>query len=111
MVAPSLLEFGGLRVTCCDTFLSRLVGFQGRCEISMDEVLWLKPCSSVHTLGMRVALSLLFLDSQHQLIRIVRTARANRVFVCRQASSVLEMRARPEQDIIQAWHLISSQLF
>jgi hypothetical protein len=77
----------------------------------MDEVLWLKPCSSVHTLGMRVALSLLFLDSQHQLIRIVPTARANRVFVCRQASSVLEMRARPEQDIIQAWHLISSQLF
>jgi hypothetical protein len=77
----------------------------------MDEVLWLKPCSSVHTLGMRVALSLLFLDSQYQVIHIVPTARANRVFVCRQASSVLEMRARPEQDIIEAWHLISSQLF
>jgi len=76
----------------------------------MNEVLWLKPCSSVHTLGMRVPLALLFLDSQQQLIRIVPMARPGRIFVCWQASSVIEMRARPEQDILQAWHLISRRL-
>lgn len=76
----------------------------------MDEVLWLKPCSAVHTLGMRVTLSLLFLDSQHRLVRIIPTARAGRVYICWQANSVMEMRARPMQDIIQAWHYISSQI-
>lgn len=77
----------------------------------MNDVLWLKPCSAVHTLGMHVALSLLFLDCQQQLVRIVPTARPGRVFICWQASSVLEMRARSEQDIIQTWHLIADQFF
>jgi uncharacterized protein len=98
---------GGLSVRYCDTFLSRLKGFQGRREIAMDEVLWLKPCSAVHTIRMRVPLSLLFLDSQRQLVHVVPTARPCRVFVCWQARSVIEMRARHEQDIIEAWHHIS----
>jgi len=59
---------------------------------------------------MRVPLSLLFLDSQQQLVRTVPTARPGRLFVCWQASSVLELSARPEQDIIRTWHLISRQL-
>lgn len=77
----------------------------------MDDVLWLKPCSAVHTLGMRVSLTLLFLNDQQQLVRIVPKAQPGRIFVCWQASSVIEMRARPEPDIIEAWHHISSRIF
>ena len=77
----------------------------------MDDVLWLKPCSAVHTLGMRVSLTLLFLNDQQQLVRTVPKAQPGRVFVCWQASSVIEMRARPEPDIIEAWHHILSQIF
>lgn len=90
--------------------MGRLRGFRGRQKISKEEVLWLKPCFAVHTLGMHVNLSLLFLDSQHRLVRIVPTARPGRFFVCWQASSVLEIAARPDPEILDAWRLISTQL-
>ena len=110
MNPASPVSAGSLRVRYCHTFLSRFKGFQGRHELAFDDVLWLKPCSAVHTIGVRVPLSLLFLDSQRQLVHVVPTARPSRVFVCWQASSVIEMRARPEQDIIEAWHHLLSQL-
>lgn len=43
---------------------SRLRGLLGREPLRLDraEALWLVPCSSIHTIGMRYSLDLVFLD-------------------------------------------------
>ena len=99
-----------LRIIRCHTFLSRLKGFQGRREIAAGEVLWLKPCSAVHTFGMVCTLTLLFLDKQHNLVRVVPTAPPNRLFFCGSANSVIEMAVRAELEIATIWPYVSSKI-
>jgi len=98
------------RVIRCHTFLSRLKGFQGQCELSPSEVLWLKPCSAVHTFGMHWPLTLIFLDRQANPVRVVQTAWPRRFFVCQAANSVIEMLARSEAETSKAWSLIARHL-
>jgi uncharacterized membrane protein (UPF0127 family) len=58
------------RVRRADGWLSRLLGFLPRSSIAADEGLWFAHCRAVHTLGMRVALDVVFLDRQGRVIRI-----------------------------------------
>ncbi len=55
--------------------------------------LWLRPCSSVHTFGMRFPLHILFLDAEGRLIRVLGQVPCGRAAVCRGARSVLEVPA------------------
>ncbi len=43
----------GEKVRMADTFLSRFVGLLGTAAIREGEGLWIVPCRSLHTLGMR----------------------------------------------------------
>jgi uncharacterized protein len=54
-----------------DGFLARLVGLLGRAALREGEGLLLVPCSSIHTLGMRFAIDVLFLDGQGEVLRAV----------------------------------------
>ncbi len=58
----------GDRVGRAETFLRRLVGLLGRPPLSEGEGLWIAPCRSVHSLGMRHPIDVLFLDDQGQVI-------------------------------------------
>ena len=46
-------------------------------------------CRSVHTFGMRVPITVVFLDRSWRVIRVVR-ASSGRILVCRRARHVLE---------------------
>ncbi len=70
--------------------LARLRGLIGR---SGDVALLLPRCRSVHTLGMRFALDLVWLDGAGRVVRVDRHVRPWRVRSCRRARSVLEGRA------------------
>jgi len=66
------------RVRRADDWLTRTVGFLPRTSIDADEGLWFARCRSIHTLGMRVALDVLFLDGEGRVVRIASGVRPGR---------------------------------
>ena len=51
--------------------MARLVGLLGTPDLAEDEALWLEPCASVHTWGMRIPIACAFLDRDGQVLRVV----------------------------------------
>ncbi len=79
-------------VRVADTFFSRLIGLLGHRLLKEDEGLWIKPCRSIHTVGMRFSIDVVFLDAQN---RVIKTRSGLAPFrICRgsrEAQSVLEL--------------------
>ena len=84
----------GDRVRTARTFLSRLVGLLGTAAIADGEGLWIVPCRSVHTLGMRYPIDVAFLDAGGVVVGILGGLPPNRVGrVFRDARGALELRS------------------
>ena len=60
-----------------------------------SRVLVLAPCKSVHTIGMRYALDIAFVDRRGIVLRSERAVPPGRLLACRRAAYVLE---RPHQE-------------
>lgn len=58
------------QVTLADSFWSRFKGLLGRKQLAPDEGLLLKPCSSVHTLGMQFAIGVVYLNRSNEILHI-----------------------------------------
>jgi len=56
-------------------FWQRAVGLLGRSSLPVGVGLWLKPCSAIHTFGMRFAIDLLFLDRAGCVVCVLRNVR------------------------------------
>ena len=56
------------RLTRADTFVKRLRGLLGKRELGAEEALWIVPCKSVHTIGMRFPIDLIFVDKRHEVV-------------------------------------------
>lgn len=74
-----------------DSWLGRLGGLLVRPVLKAEEVLWLRPCQSIHTFGMRYAIAVLFLDKDNTVIDIRPRVSPNRIAFCMGAHSVCEM--------------------
>jgi len=84
----------GDKVRTARTFLSRLVGLLGTAAIADGEGLWIVPCRSVHTLGMRYPIDVAFLDARGIVIGVLEGLPPNRVGrVFRNARGALELRS------------------
>lgn len=57
-------------VTACRSMVSRIKGLLGTSTLRNDEACWLIPCSSIHTIGMRYAIDVYFLDKTNKIISI-----------------------------------------
>lgn len=71
------------RAEKADTFLRRLRGLLGRKALVAGEALVIEPCNSIHTIGMRFPIDVLFLDAENRVIGIrrdVRPGRMTRIF-------------------------------
>ncbi|HEV3157553.1 MAG TPA: DUF192 domain-containing protein [Candidatus Baltobacteraceae bacterium] len=80
------------RVSEARDFFSRGLGLLPRKHVARDEGLWIRGCSSVHTMGMRAIIDLYFLDRENRVLHFVHGARPNRpYFSYRKAHSVLEL--------------------
>lgn len=53
-----------------DTWLSRLVGLLSESSLQKHEALWLRPCKSVHTIGMRFSIDVVFLDKHNRIRKL-----------------------------------------
>ena len=76
------------------TPFARLKGLLGKSSLPVGEGLWIKPCNSVHTFGMRFPIDVLFLDKKKHVVGLARTLRPNRISrLYLSASSVIELPA------------------
>jgi hypothetical protein len=84
----------GEKVRTAGTFLSRFVGLLGTAAIGEGEGLWIVPCRSVHTLGMRYPIDVAFLDARGIVVGVLEGLPPNRVGrVFRDARGALELRS------------------
>lgn len=82
----------GDKVRTASTLLARFVGLLGTAAIAEGEGLWIVPCRSVHTLGMRYPIDVAFLDARGVVVGILEGLPPNRVGrVFREARGALEL--------------------
>lgn len=84
---------GGLTLLVAGDRRSRRRGLARLDALPGDHALLVERCRSVHTIGMRFALDLLWLDAGDRLVRLDRDVAARRLRTCLRARSVVEARA------------------
>ena len=73
--------------------LERMRGLLGRPPLTQDQGLLILPCSSVHTIGMRYPIDLIFLNREWQIKKFVFTLKPYRMTWATSAYMVVEMMA------------------
>jgi uncharacterized membrane protein (UPF0127 family) len=84
-------RFLGFEVTVATTWLSRVLGLTLLPRERAGAGLLIPGCRSVHTMGMRFRLDLLFIDRDGRVVEFCREVPPGRVFRCRRATAVLEL--------------------
>lgn len=81
------------RVMLTTSPLERMRGLLGRPEPADNEGLLIEPCSSIHTLGMRYSIDVIFLSRDWRILKLVSDLGSLRMAWCVAAHRVLETRA------------------
>jgi uncharacterized protein len=93
----ALLDEGGTPVLdrCYRTqsLLGRTVGLLRTPDLEPGEGLWIAPCGSVHTIGMKIAIDVAFLDPDGRVVRVVSGLPPGRFASARGARSAVEATA------------------
>jgi uncharacterized protein len=77
-----------------NTLSTRLVGLLTRHELAPHEGLWITPCNSIHSIGMRFEFDAAFLSAQGEILHVITAMRPWRCSpLVRQAVAVLEVGA------------------
>jgi len=84
---------GVLEVRVADRFVARALGLLVGAPLEEDEGLLIAPCSSIHTIGMRYPIDVLFLDLEGCVLRVFAEVRTGRMRFAPGARAVLELRA------------------
>ena len=97
-----------LRVAVADSVLSRFAGLLGRTSLQPDTGLWIRPCNSIHTIGMVFRFDLVLID---QNLKVVGLRERVRPFTITwpnfRAESVLEL---PVHTIVNSRTELGDQL-
>ena len=78
-------------VSRTSNFLERMRGLLGSSPLTENEGLLITPCSSVHTIGMRYPIDLVFLDNRLTIVKTVSALKPWRMAVSNASSMVLEL--------------------
>ncbi|MBP2650408.1 MAG: hypothetical protein H6Q74_1233 [Firmicutes bacterium] len=76
-----------------DSFFSRLKGLLGSARLDEEMALVICPCSSVHTFGMRYVIDVVFVDVNHQVVKVVANLAPGKMAWCRKSHYVVELAA------------------
>ena len=79
------------RADIADTSAKRRTGLLKHTELKPGEGLWIVPCESVHTVGMKFAIDVLFLSKKRKVLKIRPSMGRWKMALCLRAHSVLEL--------------------
>ncbi|MCL4746486.1 MAG: DUF192 domain-containing protein [Burkholderiaceae bacterium] len=88
-----------IAVDVAGRFGERLFGWLGRTQAPRERGLWITPCASVHTFGMRFPIDLVFVDRAGTIVRIDREVAPWRARRCTEAKGVIELPAGRAADL------------
>jgi hypothetical protein len=80
-------------VEAANTSTKRRKGLLGRDQLLPGTGLWISPCESVHTVGMRFAIDLVYIDKKNRVRKISNSVPPWRLSACLTAHSVIELPA------------------
>ena len=69
----------------------RMRGLLGRKQLSEQDALLIAPCSSVHTIGMKYPIDIIYLDMKGKVLKTVSELKPLRFSLCFNASYTLEL--------------------
>ncbi len=75
------------------TSAARRRGLLARDELALGEGLWIVPCEAVHTIGMRFAIDIVFINRKRKVLKVRHAVPRWRFAGCLRAHSVLELPA------------------
>ncbi len=84
---------GGRELRHARSYNEKRRGLAGLEDLPPEVGLHIHRCRSIHTIGMRFALDLLWLDGEGRVVRVDRAVPARRAKGCRHARSVVEVAA------------------
>jgi uncharacterized protein len=87
------IQLLGREIPVAESRLSRLLGLALLPRERAGSGLLIPRCRSVHTLGMRFPLDLIFLDQEGRVVELRRDVPAGRIVRCPEAGAVLELPA------------------
>ncbi|MBS0213707.1 MAG: DUF192 domain-containing protein [Proteobacteria bacterium] len=73
--------------------LERMRGLLWRAPLQDGEAMYFAHCNAVHTVGMRHAIDVVFLDASGEVLRVVDTLRPLRMAACLRAQATVELAA------------------
>jgi uncharacterized membrane protein (UPF0127 family) len=80
------------KIQKADTPFTRSRGLLGQKCINENEAMWIVPCKGVHTIGLRFAIDVIFLDKGNRVIYMIPHMKKNRISPVKpRAQSVLEL--------------------
>ena len=83
----------GFNVLFARNFFERAGGLIVHKKINATDAFLIKPCNSVHTLMMRYAIDVVYLDINNRILKICSNMLPNRLSLCLRAKSVFELNA------------------
>jgi uncharacterized protein len=81
------------RLTVASTAPARRKGLLGRMSLEPGEGLWILPCEAVHSMGMRFAIDLIYLNRRKRVVKLRSSMPPRSLSACLWAHSVLELPA------------------
>jgi hypothetical protein len=79
------------RALIADSSKTRKVGLLKHHSLEPGEGLWITPCEGIHTVGMKFAIDVVFLDKRRKVVKIRPSMPRWRMAACLWAHSVLEL--------------------
>ena len=67
------------RVIVADNFSKRLKGLLGSSGLNLGEGLVIKPCNSVHTIGMKFTIDVAFVDKNNIVIKVIHSLKPGKL--------------------------------
>jgi len=89
-------QFNGLQT---QSIKERLGGLLVLAPLDAKQALWITPCNSVHTFGMKYALDLVYIDKHNKVCGLVNGLKPWRISYCLQAKAVMELTAGSLQSL------------
>ena len=82
-----------LTVLVADTFWTRFKGLLGTSSLEESQGLLLCNCNSVHMIGMRYSLDIIYLDKDGMILKIVENLKPWQISCCWKAQDTLEIKS------------------
>lgn len=99
IVSRDGVEITQLDVMQTQSLIERLCGLLVLDNLVQGQVLWLEPCNSIHTIGMKYPLDLIYLDRYNMVCRLSENVKSWRMRFCLKAKVTMELAAGSIKDL------------